>query len=63
MNIKMLKENLKHLKREKPKGRLTPHAVEVSFLIIFITSSNKLRKEEIGETYSMDGTIKTKEKV
>jgi hypothetical protein len=53
----MLKENYKLLKREKPKGRLAPHGVEISFLTIFNTSYNKLRKEDIGETCSMDGTI------
>jgi hypothetical protein len=37
---------------------LTPHAVEVSYLVIFFTSNNKFRKEKMAETCSMDGTIK-----
>lgn len=37
---------------------MTPHAVEASYLVIFITSNNKFRKEKMVETCSMDGTIK-----
>jgi hypothetical protein len=37
---------------------LTSHAAEASYLVIFIASSNKFRKEKMVETFSMDGTIK-----